>query len=116
MITAEVLLDASRQPAKNQGNRPTCLAFAISDLNRQFAPEDLGPEFFTARLSPIFQDGSQVMGCASLRPNMHRLWVIQLSASFRTRLKSRRCPLMSSQHIWSCMEKLWDSLIQTLEF
>ncbi|WLG56735.1 C1 family peptidase [Pseudomonas extremorientalis] len=46
MITVEVLLDASRHPAKNQGNRPTCLAFAISDLNRQFAPEDLGPEFF----------------------------------------------------------------------
>ncbi len=46
MITVECLLDASRQAAKNQGNRPTCLAFAISDLNQQYGPEDLGPEFF----------------------------------------------------------------------
>lgn len=46
MITVECLLDESKGNANDQGDRPTCLAFAIAVLNRQFAPEDLGPEFF----------------------------------------------------------------------
>lgn len=46
MITVECLLDESKGNASDQGDRPTCLAFAIAVLNRQFAPEDLSPEFF----------------------------------------------------------------------
>lgn len=46
MINVDVVLEAAKRPVRNQGNRPTCLAFAISDLNRGFASEELGPEFF----------------------------------------------------------------------
>ncbi|UVM66795.1 C1 family peptidase [Pseudomonas sp. B21-009] len=46
MITVECLLSESRSAANDQGNRPTCLAFAIATLNRKFAPQDLGPEYF----------------------------------------------------------------------
>ncbi|WP_095194376.1 C1 family peptidase [Pseudomonas sp. Irchel 3A7] len=60
MITPEVLVDANPVEAKNQGNRPTCLAFAIADLNRRFADEELGPEFFyraTIALIPNWEPG-----------------------------------------------------------
>lgn len=46
MITIECLVDSIPVKARNQGNRPTCLAFAVTDINRQYAAEDLGPEFF----------------------------------------------------------------------
>jgi hypothetical protein len=46
VITVECLADDAPVLAKDQGNRPTCLAFAIADLNRRYAPEDLGPEYF----------------------------------------------------------------------
>ncbi len=46
MITIECLVDSIPVKARNQGNRPTCLAFAVTDINRRFAPEDLGPEYF----------------------------------------------------------------------
>ncbi|WP_185755830.1 C1 family peptidase [Pseudomonas luteola] len=46
MITIECLVDSSPVKARDQGNRPTCLAFAVTDLNRQYVTEDLGPEFF----------------------------------------------------------------------
>lgn len=46
MITIECLVDSIPVKARNQGNRPTCLAFAVTDINRQYAPEDLGPEYF----------------------------------------------------------------------
>ncbi|AYG47267.1 hypothetical protein DV532_24420 [Pseudomonas sp. Leaf58] len=54
MITVECLVDKASVKAKNQGNRPTCLAFAVTDLNRSSADEDLGPEYFyRATLSRI---------------------------------------------------------------
>lgn len=54
MITVECLVDKLPVAAKNQGNRPTCLAFAVTDLNRSFVDEDLGPEYFyRATLSRI---------------------------------------------------------------
>lgn len=46
MIKTECLVDVIPVSARNQGNRPTCLAFAVTDLNRRFASEDLGPEYF----------------------------------------------------------------------
>lgn len=61
MITPEILVDANPVEAKNQGNRPTCLAFAIADLNRRFAAEELGPEFFyraTIANIPNWQPGN----------------------------------------------------------
>lgn len=46
MINTECLVDTIPVKARNQGNRPTCLAFAVTDLNRRFAGEDLAPEYF----------------------------------------------------------------------
>jgi C1A family cysteine protease len=46
VIKLECLVDLIPVKARNQGNRPTCLAFAVTDLNRRFASEDLGPEYF----------------------------------------------------------------------
>lgn len=45
MIIPEVLLEESKSPARPQGRRPTCLAFAISDLNRPQSHVDLSPEY-----------------------------------------------------------------------
>jgi len=54
VITVECLVDQQPVKARNQGNRPTCLAFAVTDLNRSFLDEDLGPEYFyRATLSRI---------------------------------------------------------------
>jgi len=46
VITVECLLSKSLGDICDQGNRPTCLAIAIATLNRKFAPQDLGPEYF----------------------------------------------------------------------
>lgn len=46
MIIEDIMLEESRRHARDQGDRPTCLAFAVTDLNRRFAPEELGPEYF----------------------------------------------------------------------
>ncbi len=69
MITPEILVDATPVEAKNQGNRPTCLAFAITDLNRRFADEELGPEFFyraTIAHIPNWQPGDGLQIPAAL--------------------------------------------------
>lgn len=60
MITAEVLLGEFDSPARPQGSRPTCLAFALCDLNRRFSPTELSPEYFyraAARLIPNWKPG-----------------------------------------------------------
>ncbi|WP_313055346.1 C1 family peptidase [Pseudomonas lopnurensis] len=60
MINVEVLLGEFASPARPQGPRPTCLAFALSDLNRRFSPTDLSPEYFyqtAARLIPGWKPG-----------------------------------------------------------
>lgn len=56
----KVLLEGYSSPARAQGRRPTCLAFALSDLNRPGAPADLSPEFLyraAAILSPDWSPG-----------------------------------------------------------
>lgn len=68
MITTECLVDSSPVRAKNQGNRPTCLAFAVTDLNRGFADDDLGPEYFyraTIHKIPGWQPGDGVQAAAA---------------------------------------------------
>lgn len=63
MIIPKVLLDGYGSPARPQGKRPTCLAFALSDLNRPKSPSDLSPEFLyraAAILSPGWAPGSGV--------------------------------------------------------
>jgi len=45
VIVPKVLLDGFGSPARPQGRRPTCLAFALSDLNRPKSPADLSPEY-----------------------------------------------------------------------
>ncbi|MGB5957185.1 hypothetical protein [Pseudomonas sp.] len=63
MIAHKVLLDGYDSPARPQGRRPTCLAFALSDLNRPRAPADLSPEFLyraAAILNPAWVPGSGV--------------------------------------------------------
>lgn len=63
MIVHKVLLDGYDSPARPQGRRPTCLAFALSDLNRPRAPADLSPEFLyraAAILNPAWVPGSGV--------------------------------------------------------
>lgn len=63
MIVRKVLLDGYSSPARPQGRRPTCLAFALSDLNRPEAPADLSPEFLyraAAILSPAWVPGGGV--------------------------------------------------------
>lgn len=60
MITIDCLVDSTPVKARNQGNRPTCLAFAVTDLNRRYAADDLGPEYFyqaTIRRIPGWQVG-----------------------------------------------------------
>lgn len=60
MITAEVLLGEFDCPVRPQGDRPTCLAFALCDLNRRFSPAELSPEYFyraAARLIPNWRPG-----------------------------------------------------------
>ncbi|MGY3170770.1 hypothetical protein ACVWYU_000143 [Pseudomonas sp. TE12234] len=68
MITVECLVDSSPVKARNQGNRPTCVAFAVTDLNRQFADDDLGPEYFyraTIQRIPGWQPGDGVQAAAA---------------------------------------------------
>lgn len=63
MIVSKILLDGYGSPARPQGRRPTCLAFALSDLNRPRAPADLSPEFLyraAAILSPAWAPGGGV--------------------------------------------------------
>lgn len=63
MIVPKVLLDGYSSPARPQGRRPTCLAFALSDLNRLAAPADLSPEFLyraAAMLSPDWAPGGGI--------------------------------------------------------
>lgn len=51
VITAEVLLGEFDSPARPQGSRPTCLAFALCDLNRRFSPTELSPEYLSSSCS-----------------------------------------------------------------
>lgn len=63
MIVPKMLLDGYGSPARQQGRRPTCLAFALSDLNRPEAPADLSPEFLyraAAILSPAWTPGGGI--------------------------------------------------------
>lgn len=63
MIVRKVLLEGYDSPARPQGRRPTCLAFALSDLNRSHAPADLSPEFLyraAAILNPAWVPGGGV--------------------------------------------------------
>lgn len=63
MIVRKVLLSGYGPSVRPQGRRPTCLAFALSDLNRLQAPADLSPEFLyraAAILNPIWTPGSGV--------------------------------------------------------
>lgn len=60
MIVRKVLLDGYDSPVRPQGRRPTCLAFALSDLNRPEASADLSPEFLyraAAILNPAWRPG-----------------------------------------------------------
>lgn len=69
MITVEFLTDNSPVIARNQGNRPTCLAFAVTDLNSRFAEGDLGPEYFyraTVRRIPGWKPGDGVQADAAV--------------------------------------------------
>lgn len=45
IIDTEILLQEADEQSRNQGQRPTCLAFAISNLNRGSAPGILSPEY-----------------------------------------------------------------------
>lgn len=68
MITVECLTDSSPVMARNQGNRPTCVAFAVTDLNRRFAEDDLGPEYFyraTVQRIPGWKPGDGVQADAA---------------------------------------------------
>lgn len=68
MITVEYLVDSTPVKARNQGNRPTCVAFAVTDLNRRFADDDLGPEYFyraTIQRIPGWQPGDGVQAAAA---------------------------------------------------
>lgn len=60
MIDIEVLLPEAEEPPRDQGDRLTCLAFAISNLNRSSAPATLSPEFVyqsTALQTPGWKPG-----------------------------------------------------------
>lgn len=63
MIAPKVLLGGYGSSTRPQGRRPTCLAFALSDLNRPGAPADLSPEFLyraAAILSPDWAPGGGI--------------------------------------------------------
>ncbi|KPX59579.1 MULTISPECIES: C1 family peptidase [Pseudomonas syringae group genomosp. 2] len=63
MIVPKVLLDGYDSPARPQGQRPTCLAFVLSDLNRPTSPADLSPEYLyraAAILSPGWAPGGGI--------------------------------------------------------
>ncbi|ATH84139.1 hypothetical protein CO724_00350 [Ectopseudomonas mendocina] len=54
--------------ARNQGNRPTCVAFAVTDLNRRFAEDELGPEYYyraTVQRIPGWKPGDGVQASAA---------------------------------------------------
>ncbi|MBJ2285832.1 C1 family peptidase [Pseudomonas sp. MF6755] len=78
MITTECLTDSIPVKARNQGNRPTCVAFAVTDLNRRFADDELGPEYFyraTIRRIPGWKpgDGVQLTAVAEASQAGHAL-------------------------------------------
>lgn len=68
MITVVCLTDSAPVSARNQGNRPTCLAFAVTDLNRRFSEDELGPEYFyraTIQRIPGWKPGDGVQADAA---------------------------------------------------
>lgn len=65
IIKEEISLSQASNPARDQGERPTCIAFAISELNLRFAPqvEMLSPEYVyqgAANLTPNWAPGDGV--------------------------------------------------------
>lgn len=68
MISVECLTDDCPVGARNQGNRPTCLAFAVIDLNRRFTDNDIGPEYFyraTIHRIPGWMPGDGIQAAAA---------------------------------------------------
>lgn len=70
-IVASVDLRHTHGPARDQGRRPTCLAFALSDLNgeRNGQPGLLSPEFLY-RQAAALTSGWQPENGMSLRPGL----------------------------------------------
>lgn len=71
-ITATHDVSASFGPARHQGPRSTCLAFAVSDLNRlaSCAPGDLSPDFLyrmAGSLTPGWKPGEGLYVAQALR-------------------------------------------------
>ncbi|WP_082638923.1 C1 family peptidase [Lysobacter antibioticus] len=65
IIKEDISLSQTGNPARDQGERPTCIAFALSELNLRFAPqvEVLSPEYVyqgAANLTPNWAPGAGV--------------------------------------------------------
>lgn len=65
IIKEEIALPQASNPARDQGQRPTCIAFALSELNLRYAPnaEALSPEYVyhrAANLTPVWAPGGGV--------------------------------------------------------
>ncbi|RDY66713.1 peptidase C1 [Lysobacter soli] len=65
IIKEEISLPQAGNPARDQGQRPTCIAFALSELNLPYAPtiEALSPEYVyqaAANLTPNWAPGAGV--------------------------------------------------------
>lgn len=61
IINKEIVLPEAADQLRDQGLRPTCLAFVISDLNRSSAPTILSPEYIyqaAAHQSPGWMPGN----------------------------------------------------------
>jgi len=72
MINTEVMLDIAHRPARDQGRRPTCIAFALADAQLRTAPqlEALSAEYLyqvAAFGSPEWQPHSGVALDAAIR-------------------------------------------------
>lgn len=72
IIKEEIALPQASNPARDQGQRPTCIAFALSELNLRYAPEieALSPEYVyqgAANLTPDWVPGAGVRLGVALR-------------------------------------------------
>lgn len=59
-IHEEIVLPERELTIRDQGSRPTCLAFVISDINARYGPGLLSPEYVyraTAQMTPGWSPG-----------------------------------------------------------
>lgn len=72
MIIQDIILQEADWPTRDQGQRPTCLAFVISDLNRHQEVNELSPEYAyraAAIKSPGWTPGSGLSVLTALSAN-----------------------------------------------